>query len=104
MNLPPSWGRHAETLAEREQANVYYREVRRKAGAGRRSASIVAWLALPWSQLCVPMGTDPHVACDDECADGAPLGEVVPFMWGIKPLSTADRQWVDDHLAGVFHP
>lgn len=92
--LPPSWAAHARHLAERDAANTYYREVRRRSGCGRRSASAVAWLALPWGQLCVPMGTDPHVACDDECEDGAPLGDVVPWMWGLRPLSTSERRWI----------
>lgn len=92
--IPPPWAAHARDIAERKDANVYYREVRRRSGCGRRSASVVAWLALPWSQICVPMGTDPHVTCDDECQDGAPLGDVVPFMWGLRPLSTSERRWV----------
>jgi len=87
MTMPASWMRHAETLAEREQANESYRKVRRAAGACRRSASVVAWLALPWEGLCMPMGSDPHVTCDEECGHGAPLGEVVPFMWGVRPLT-----------------
>ena len=107
------WGRHKE---EQAQARAYARGVVQRTGCGRRSASIVAWLALPDHGLCVPMGSDPHITCADECEDGAALYDVVRFMWWWSDEGCAIREparvwWFTEgrYLPGAqrpdeFHP
>jgi hypothetical protein len=109
--LPPPWAHYARHKEERAQANVYAKEVRQRTACGKRSASIVAWLALPWEGLCVPMGSDAHVSCADDCEDGAALYDVVRFMWWWSDEGCAIREparlwWftVGHHLPGATRP
>lgn len=109
--MPAPWAHHARHKAEMAQARAYAREVVQRTGCGRRSASIVAWLALPWQGLNIPMGSDPHIACADECEDGAALYDVVRFMWwwdddGCRIRDAGRRWWFTQgrYLPGATDP